>query len=89
MSAKPTAAELHAAHEDERNRLHALAKHEQAIRERERHREHLRVVTALVQECATREFRTPIVHPYDHNAVVGHMLAPGDIDDTGFSDGIA
>lgn len=83
MSHQATARDLHGQHTDERNRVAQLAKHEQAVRERE----HLRVVNA-VAPIETHAYRTPIVHPYDHSAVLGHMLAPGAKDDTGFSDGI-
>lgn len=89
MGHHATARELHGAHEDERNRVALMERqvalmerHEQAVRERE----HLRVVAAVAAPMP-HAFRTPIVHAYDHNAVVGAMLVAGEVDDTGFSDG--
>jgi hypothetical protein len=84
MSADQRARALHDAHQDEVNRLHLLRKHEQVLRARE----HARVVRQVTQQPA-HAFRTPIVNRFDSNVVVDHMLAPGEPDDTGFSDGIA
>lgn len=83
MSHRATARETHDAHADERNRVRGLARRAQEARDRA----HKRALHA-VPSPAEHQHRTPIVHPYDHRAIVGHMLLAGETDDTGFSDGL-
>jgi hypothetical protein len=66
-----------------RARVRALEGHERRIRERARRR----AIAPLVQP-ADHQYKTPIPARYMPGASLDHMMAPGSIDDTGFSDGI-
>lgn len=81
----------HDAHIDNRNEY--LARLKVAVLEaQELHAKangRLEAALALGQPLVSQEFRTPIVARFDRHSVVDHMLAPGSVDDTGFSDGIA
>jgi hypothetical protein len=81
---RPTSRQTHEAHEDERNRVNALARHERALRARTRRQ----TITPLVQPHEPHAFQFPDLRPVSPRRSWGMPSAPGALDPTGFSNGV-